>query len=146
MGYPETGLEFLAYPLQIVSGYQIGFRPEGTATETDARLLLSRVAATTDSVTRIYAGPDPSCASAVVPLIVLAAILTYEVVPPKSVHFYAGARPGAGPRRWAVEALECVPPSHIDRAFAVSSADQGQDRSSARQREKYLTPMAGWHF
>lgn len=58
MGYPETGLEFLAYPLQIVSGYQIGFKPEGAATETDARLLLSRVTATPDSVTRIYAGPD----------------------------------------------------------------------------------------
>jgi glycogen debranching enzyme len=80
MGYPETGLEFLAYPLQIVSGYQIGFRPEGAATETDARLLLSRVAATPDSVTRIYAGPDYVVRETLfVPLDRAAAILTYEV-------------------------------------------------------------------
>jgi glycogen debranching enzyme len=80
MGYPETGLEFLAYPLQIVSGYQIGFRPDGAATETDARLLLSRVAATPDSITRIYAGPDYVVRETLfVPLDRAAAILTYEV-------------------------------------------------------------------
>lgn len=80
MGYPETGLEFDAYPLQIVSGYQIGFRPEGAATETDARLLLRRVAATPDSVTRIYAGPDYVVRETLfVPLDRAAAILSYEV-------------------------------------------------------------------
>jgi glycogen debranching enzyme len=80
MGYPETGLEFLAYPLQIVSGYQIGFKPEGAATETDARLLLSRVTATPDSVTRIYAGPDYVVRETMfVPLERAASFLTYEV-------------------------------------------------------------------
>jgi len=80
MGYPETGLEFLAYPLQIVSGYQIGFQPESAATETDARLLLSRVAATADSVTRVYAGPDYVVRETLfVPLDRPAAILSYEV-------------------------------------------------------------------
>ena len=80
MGYPETGLEFLAYPLQVVSGYQIGFRPDGAASETDARSLLSRVAATPDSVTRIYAGPDFVVRETLfVPLDRAAAILSYEV-------------------------------------------------------------------
>jgi glycogen debranching enzyme len=80
MGYPESGLEFLAYPLQIVSGYQIGFKPEGAAAETDGRLLLSRVATTPDSVTRIYAGPDYVVRETLfVPLDRAAAILTYEV-------------------------------------------------------------------
>jgi glycogen debranching enzyme len=80
MGYPESGLEFLAYPLQIVSGYQIGFKPEGAATETDGRLLLGRVAATPDSVTRIYAGPDYVVRETLfVPLDRAAAIITYEV-------------------------------------------------------------------
>ncbi len=80
MGYPETGLEFLAYPLQIVSGYQIGFKPEGAATETDARLLLSRVSAAPDGITRIYAGPDYVVRETLfVPLDRAAAILSYEV-------------------------------------------------------------------
>ncbi len=80
MGYPETGLEFLAYPLQIVSGYQIGFKPEGAATEIDARLLLSRVGTTPDSVTRIYAGPDYVVRETLfVPLDRAAATISYEV-------------------------------------------------------------------
>lgn len=80
MGYPETGLEFLAYPLQIVSGYQIGFQSEGAVSETDGRALLSRVIATPESVTRIYTGPDYVVRETLfVPLDAPAAIVDYEV-------------------------------------------------------------------
>ncbi len=80
MGYPETGLEFLAYPLQIVSGYQVGFRSEDAATETDGRRLLSRVIETPDSVTRIYTGPDYVVRETMfVPLDRPAAIISYQV-------------------------------------------------------------------
>jgi glycogen debranching enzyme len=80
MGYPQGGLEFWAYPLQIVSGYQIGFQSESAATETDARTLLSRIIETPESVTRIYTGPDYVVRETLfVPLDQPAAILRYEV-------------------------------------------------------------------
>lgn len=80
MGYPETGLEFWAYPLQIVSAYQIGFRPEGASSETAGRDLLSRVIATPESVTRIYAGPDYVVRETLfVPLDQPAGLLEYQV-------------------------------------------------------------------
>lgn len=80
MGYPQNGLEVWAYPLQILAGYQIGFTPEGATTETDGRLLLSRVIEKPDSVVRIYAGPDYLVRETLfVPLNQPAAILSYEV-------------------------------------------------------------------
>ena len=80
MGYPEQGLEFWAYPLQLLSGYQISFRSDGAATETDARSLLSRVIETPDSVTRIYAGSDYVVREKLfVPLDQPAAFVSYEV-------------------------------------------------------------------
>jgi glycogen debranching enzyme len=80
MGYPETGLEIWAYPLQILSGYQIGFRADGATTETDGRLLLRRIIERPDSVTRIYAGPNYVIRETLfVPLDQPAAILSYEV-------------------------------------------------------------------
>ena len=80
MGYPESGLEFLAYPLQIVSGYRIGFRPEGAATETDATPLLGRITASPERATRIYTGPDYVVRETLfVPLDRTAAIIRYEV-------------------------------------------------------------------
>src|SRR6201999_282774 len=53
MGYPESGLEIWGYPFQILSNYQVGFKPEGAATESDGRLLLRRVDYRPDSITRI---------------------------------------------------------------------------------------------
>ncbi len=58
MGYNGQGLEVWGYPFQILSGYRVGFRPVGTATETDGRSLLRRVDYSSDSITRIYIGPD----------------------------------------------------------------------------------------
>ena len=33
MGYASSGLELWAYPLQLISGYELGFRPAGDTTE-----------------------------------------------------------------------------------------------------------------
>ncbi len=91
MGYPETGLEVWAYPLQILSGYQVGFRPAGGASETDGRLLLKRVIYQPDSVTRLYIGPNYIVREELfVPLDQPAATLRYEVIEGQvdiAVHF-----------------------------------------------------------
>ena len=80
MGYAETGLEIWAYPYQILSGYHIGFRPLGTTTETDGRLLLRRITYEPDSITRIYIGSDYIVHEKLfVPLDQPGAILSYEV-------------------------------------------------------------------
>ena len=80
MGYPQDGLEIWAYPLQILAGYQIGFKPSGATSETDGRLLLSRIIEEPDSITRIYTGPDYVVREKLfVPLDQPSAILTYEV-------------------------------------------------------------------
>ncbi len=80
MGYPESGLEVWAYPLQILSGYQIGFRAAGETSETDGRLLLKRVIYQPGSVTRLYIGPNYIVRETLfVPLNQPGAILRYEV-------------------------------------------------------------------
>ena len=58
MGYNSQGLEVWSYPFQILSGYRVGFKPAGTAAETDGRSLLRRVDYSSDSITRVYIGPD----------------------------------------------------------------------------------------
>lgn len=86
MGYPQTGLEVWAYPLQILSGYQIGFRPDGATSETDGRLLLRRIIEKPDSVVRIYVGPDYVVRETLfVPLDRPSAVLTYQVQSPHPV-------------------------------------------------------------
>ena len=80
MGYPESGLEVWAYPLQILSGYQIGFRAPGETTETDGRLLFKRVIYQPGSVTRLYIGPNYIVRETLfVPLDQPGGILRYEV-------------------------------------------------------------------
>ncbi len=86
MGYPEKGLEVWAYPFQIVSDYQVGFLPEGAATETDGRRLLRRVIYRPDRVTRIYIGADYVVHETLfVPLDQPAVIVSYEVKSRKPV-------------------------------------------------------------
>ena len=58
MGYAATGLEMWAYPLQLISGYEPGFRPAGETTEITASALLRRVTYEPEAVTRTYIGPD----------------------------------------------------------------------------------------
>ncbi len=80
MGYPQKGLEIWGYPFQILSDYQVGFRPSGASAAADGRLLLRRVDYGPDSVTRIYVGPDYLVREKLfVPLNEPAAVISYEV-------------------------------------------------------------------
>lgn len=92
MGYSENGLEVWGYPFQILSHYQVGFKPEGAATESEGRLLLRRIDYRPDSITRVYIGPDYIVREKLfVPLDRAAAVLSYEVESPRpltiEVHF-----------------------------------------------------------
>jgi glycogen debranching enzyme len=58
MGYAAGGLEAWAYPLQLVSGYEIGFRAGEDTTEVSGPRLLRRVTYEPQAITRTYIGPD----------------------------------------------------------------------------------------
>jgi glycogen debranching enzyme len=80
LGYPKNGLEIWGWPFQILSGYRIGIRPQGAATEMDGDLLLRRIEYAPDAVTRIYIGPDFVVRERLfVPLDLPGAIITYKV-------------------------------------------------------------------
>ena len=42
-GYSETGLEFWAYPVQIVSSFTVSFRHQGETTWIDGQTILRRI-------------------------------------------------------------------------------------------------------
>ena len=80
MGYPEAGLEVWAYPLQILSGYQLRFREAGRTAAIEGRSVLSRVEYRPSEIVRVYTGPDFVVREHLfVPLHEPGAILTYEV-------------------------------------------------------------------
>ncbi len=80
MGYPSLGLEVWAYPLQLVSGYQLSFRPEGTLHSLAGNDLLRRIEYRPDEVIRTYVGADFTVRETIfVPLDKPGAIFTYEV-------------------------------------------------------------------
>jgi glycogen debranching enzyme len=80
LGYSQHGLEMWAWPFQILSGYRIGIRPRGAATEMNGDLLLRRIEYDPDAVTRIYIGPDFVVYERLfVPLDLSGAIITYKV-------------------------------------------------------------------
>ena len=80
MGYASEGLELWAYPLQLISGYELGFRPVGDTTETAGSLLLRRVTYDPEAITRTYIGPDFIVRERLfVPLNEQAILLTYTV-------------------------------------------------------------------
>jgi glycogen debranching enzyme len=80
MGYASGGLELWAYPVQIISGYELGFRPVGDTTETAAPALLRRVTYDPEAITRTYIGPDFIVRERLfVPLNEQAILLTYTV-------------------------------------------------------------------
>jgi glycogen debranching enzyme len=58
MGYASSGLELWAYPLQLVSGYELGFRAAGETSEMAGATLLRRATYDPEAVTRTYIGPD----------------------------------------------------------------------------------------
>ena len=80
MGYAGSGLEAWAYPLQLVSGYELGFRSTGDTTEIGGATLLRRVTYEPEAITRTYIGPDFIVRERLfVPLNDPAVFLTYSV-------------------------------------------------------------------
>lgn len=80
MGYASSGLELWTYPLQIVSGYELGFRPAGETTEVKASALLRQITYEPQTVLRTYIGPDFIVREKLfVPLNQPAILLTYTV-------------------------------------------------------------------
>ena len=80
MGYASSGLEAWAYPLQLISGYELGFRSTGDTTETNGSTLLRRVTYEPEAITRTYIGPDFIVRERLfVPLNEPAILLTYTV-------------------------------------------------------------------
>jgi glycogen debranching enzyme len=80
MGYAASGLEAWAYPLQLISGYELGIRSAGETTEITGSTLLRRVTYEPEAVTRTYIGPDFIIREKLfVPLNQPAILLTYSV-------------------------------------------------------------------
>ncbi|MGC1783974.1 MAG: hypothetical protein WA708_15735 [Acidobacteriaceae bacterium] len=85
-GYADSGLEVWAYPVQLIQGYRIGFRPEGTTTEIPGTTVLRRIVYRPSEIVRIYIGPNFIVREKLfVPLNDPAAILTYTVASGKPV-------------------------------------------------------------
>jgi glycogen debranching enzyme len=80
MGYAASGLELWAYPLQLISGYELGFRSAGETTEIKGSALLRRITYEPEAVIRTYVGPDFIVSEKLfVPLNEQAIFLTYTV-------------------------------------------------------------------
>jgi glycogen debranching enzyme len=83
-GYSEDGLEFWAYPFQIVSSLKVRFHSEGTTTEIDGEKVLRRIIYSPEAVTRVYTGPDFVVKEKIfVPLDERGAIIRYGVASAK---------------------------------------------------------------
>ena len=79
-GYSESGLEVWAYPLQLIRGYRIGFRTEGTTSEISGQTILRRITYQPEAILRTYIGPNFIVREKLfVPLHVPGAIITYTV-------------------------------------------------------------------
>ncbi len=94
MGYASSGLELWIYPLQIVSGYELGFRPAGETTEIKASILLRQITYEPQAVIRTYIGPDFIVREKLfVPLNQPAILLTYTVESRHSVDLIVHFKP-----------------------------------------------------
>jgi glycogen debranching enzyme len=93
-GYSETGLEFWAYPVQIVSSFTVSFRHQGETTWIDGQTILRRIVYSPEAVTRIYAGSDFIIRERLfVPLDEPGAIITYETESTRPVDIEARFSP-----------------------------------------------------
>ncbi len=85
-GYSESGLEIWAYPLQLIRGYKIGFRMEGTTSELSGETILRRITYQPESILRTYIGQNFIVREKLfVPLHTPGAIITYTVESRKPV-------------------------------------------------------------
>jgi glycogen debranching enzyme len=79
-GYPESGLEVWAYPLQLIDSFNVSFRQEKGTTEVAGRTTLRRIDYSPDAITRVYVGNEFVVREKLfVPLDAPGAIITYEV-------------------------------------------------------------------
>jgi len=79
-GYADSGLEMWTYPLEVMQGYRIGFRPAGATSEIPGAAVLRRIVYRPSKVVRIYIGPNFIVRETMfVPLNKPAALLTYTV-------------------------------------------------------------------
>lgn len=86
MGYPQTGLEVWAYPLQLVSDYQVSFIPKPGTYALNGLSLLQRIEYRPEEVVRTYVGFDFVVRERIfVPLNEPGAILSYEVQGKRSI-------------------------------------------------------------
>jgi glycogen debranching enzyme len=86
MGYAASGLEAWAYPLQLINGYELGFRSTGDTTEINGATLLRRVTYEPEAITRTYIGPDFIVREKLfVPLNQPAVLFTYSVECPHNI-------------------------------------------------------------
>lgn len=80
MGYTQSGLEIWAYPLQLISNYQVSFVPRAATYALSGVSLLRRIEYRPEEVIRTYVGPDFVVREHLfVPLDDSGAILSYEV-------------------------------------------------------------------
>jgi hypothetical protein len=93
-GYAAGTLEVWAYPFQILSGYQVAFRAQGSTTAIDGKDILGRIVYEPDSVTRVYIGPNFIVHEKLfVPLNQPGAILTYLIEGNQSIEIDVHALP-----------------------------------------------------
>ncbi len=93
-GYGNDGLEFWAYPVQVLCNYRVAFRPAGATTFLDGRELLNTVETTPSQTTRIYTGSGLKVRETLfVPIDRPAAILTYQVFGDSTVDIEVRATP-----------------------------------------------------
>ena len=94
MGYASSGLELWAYPLQLLSGYEMGFRSAGETSEVTGVALLRRVTYDPEAITRTYIGPDFIVRERLfVPLEEHAIYVTYAVEGRHSIELIVHFRP-----------------------------------------------------
>jgi glycogen debranching enzyme len=80
MGYPASGLEVWAYPLQLVSDYQVSFLPSDQTQAISGASILQRIEYLPDEVIRTYVGEDFVIHERIfVPLDEPGAIFSYQV-------------------------------------------------------------------
>ena len=80
MGYPAAGLEVWAYPLQLVSGYQVSFLPSGQTQAIPGASLWRRIEYRPEEVVRTYVGDDFVVRERIfVPLDQPGAIFSYQI-------------------------------------------------------------------
>jgi hypothetical protein len=140
MGYPEAGLEVWAYPVQVVSNYQVDFISAGHLKPLNGSRLLRRTEYRPHEITRVYVGEDFVVREHIfVPLEEPGAIFTYEVAGKRDVSIRIQFHPslnlmwpgtiGGQSTQWndAIHGYVLEEPLHRFSAAVVSEDSVGHD-------------------